>query len=334
MGEVIKSTVNKMMDTLDAARTHWLAAVNEGNPLMVALAEADAKAAMLEQIRNQQVAAVLLRFCDPELAMTEIVGQVGDSEKIRCTGLAILSGFVPGKDEYAIFSGARNSPSKVYVKEAGYRKLLAMLPQAQIGDVQVGFPRIEQLDGGIEVWAVEGRADCTVSGKRHVVEATGQFAIRLPVKRAREGNAVIDNVDGIAAKARRRLLQQLWRKATGSAFVDDANDADAVPPDGVEVIETTALPAAAPEPAKQPLPLLRLEAEFNDLVTKLDEANATMLGEWAAEFRSQPHLEALNLAWQAWNKIAATEKPDPRVHSHITSLKNELKKLLPVKTKP
>ena len=334
MGEVIKTTVNKMMDTLDAARTHWLAAVNEGNPLMVALAEADAKAAMLEQIRNQQVAAVLLRFCDPDLAMTEIVGQVSDSEKIRCTGLAILSGFVPGKDEYAIFSGARNAPSKVYVKEAGYRKLLAMLPQAQIGDVQVGFPRIEQLDGGIEVWAVEGRADCTVSGKRHVVEATGQFAIRLPVKRAREGNSVIDNVDGIAAKARRRLLQQLWRKATGSAFVDDANDADAVPPDGVEVIETTALPETKPEPAKASVVLLQLESELANLAAKLDETSARMLHEWDAEMRAQKNLESLNLAWQAWNKVEAKEKPDPRIHLHITLVKNELKRILPPKAKP
>jgi len=315
MADLIKSTGSQMMQTLDEARQHWLAAVAEGNPMLMAVAEADAKATMLQQIRQQQVAAMLLRFCDPELAMTEIVGNCGDGEKIRCTGLAILSGFVPGKDEYAIFAGKGNSPSKVYVKENGYRKLLGILPGCQIGDVQVGFPQIETLDGGVEVWSVAGRADCTVDGRKISVEAAGQFSIRLPVKRSRQDSSVIDNVDGIAAKARRRLLQQLWRKATGSSFIDDANDADAVQPHEIEVID--AGPVPQPQPAADP-----------DYMQGLTEAERDIVAEWIAEFGNANSLKQLQLAWTAFTAMAKKEQLREAVMTVMTAAKDERKSAL------
>ena len=313
--EVIKSTASQMMQSLDEARQHWLAAVAEGNPMLMAVAEADAKATMLQQIRQQQVAAMLLRFCDPELAMTEIVGNCGDGEKIRCTGLAILSGFVPGKDEYAIFAGKGNSPSKVYVKENGYRKLLGILPGCQIGDVQVGFPQIETLDGGVEVWSVAGRADCTVDGRKISVEAAGQFSIRLPVKRSRQDNSVIDNVDGIAAKARRRLLQQLWRKATGSSFIDDANDVDSIQPHEIEVID------AGPVPQLQP-------AADPDYMQGLTEAERDIVAEWIAEFGNANSLKQLQLAWTAFTAMAKKEQLREAVMTVMTAAKDERKAAL------
>ena len=313
--EVIKSTASQMMQSLDSARQHWLAAVAEGNPMLMAVAEADAKATMLQQIRQQQVAAMLLRFCDPELAMTEIVGNCGDGEKIRCTGLAILSGFVPGKDEYAIFAGKGNSPSKVYVKENGYRKLLGILPGCQIGDVQVGFPQIETLDGGVEVWSVAGRADCTVDGRKISVEAAGQFSIRLPVKRSRQDSSVIDNVDGIAAKARRRLLQQLWRKATGSSFIDDANDADSIQPHEIEVID------AGPVPQLQP-------AADPDYMQGLTEAERDIVAEWIAEFGNANSLKQLQLAWTAFTAMAKKEQLREAVMTVMTAAKDERKAAL------
>ena len=313
--EVIKSTASQMMQSLDSARQHWLAAVAEGNPMLMAVAEADAKATMLQQIRQQQVAAMLLRFCDPELAMTELVGNCSDSEKIRCTGLAILSGFVPGRDEYAIFAGKGNSPSKVYVKENGYRKLLCMLPGCQIGDVQVGFPTIETLDGGVEVWSVAGRADCTIDGRKITVEATGQFSIRLPVKRSRQDNSVIDNVDGIAAKARRRLLQQLWRKATGSSFIDDANDADAIQPHEIEVID--AGPVPQPQPAADP-----------DYMQGLTERERDIVAGWAAEFAAAKTLAKLKQAWEAFYKQKNERQLRDEVEVAACVPKNERKKEL------
>jgi hypothetical protein len=305
------------MQSLDEARQHWLAAVAEGNPMLVAVAEADAKATMLQQIRQQQVAAMLLRFCDPELAMTEIVGNCGDGEKIRCTGLAILSGFVPGRDEYAIFAGKGNSPSKVYVKENGYRKLLGMLPGCQIGDVQVGFPQIETLDGGVEVWSVPGKADCTIDGRKIAVEATGQFAIRLPVKRSRQDNSVIDNVDGIAAKARRRLLQQLWRKASGAGMIDDANEADGVQPHEIEVIDAGPVPQAQPQAAADP-----------DYMQGLTEQERDIVAEWIAEFAGANSMKQLQLAWTAFAAMAKKEQLRDAVMTVMTTAKDERKAAL------
>jgi hypothetical protein len=315
--EVIKSTASQMMQSLDEARQHWLAAVAEGNPMLVAVAEADAKATMLQQIRQQQVAAMLLRFCDPELAMTEIVGNCGDGEKIRCTGLAILSGFVPGRDEYAIFAGKGNSPSKVYVKENGYRKLLGMLPGCQIGDVQVGVPQIETLDGGVEVWSVPGKADCTLDGRKIAVEATGQFAIRLPVKRSRQDNSVIDNVDGIAAKARRRLLQQLWRKASGAGMIDDANEADGIQPHEIEVIDAGPVPQAQPQAAADP-----------DYMQGLTEQERDIVAEWIAEFAGANSMKQLQLAWTAFNAMAKKEQLREGVMTVMTTAKDARKAAL------
>jgi hypothetical protein len=286
-----------------------------------AQAEADAKATMLQQIRQQQVAAMLLRFCDPELAMTEIVGNCGDGEKIRCTGLAILSGFVPGRDEYAIFAGKGNSPSKVYVKENGYRKLLGMLPGCQIGDVQVGFPQIETLDGGVEVWSVPGKADCTIDGRKIAVEATGQFAIRLPVKRSRQDNSVIDNVDGIAAKARRRLLQQLWRKASGAGMIDDANEADGVQPHEIEVIDAGPVPQAQPQAQPQ-------AAADPDYMQGLTEQERDIVAEWIAEFANANSMKQLQLAWTAFNAMAKKEQLRDAVMTVMTTAKDERKAAL------
>jgi hypothetical protein len=273
--EVIKSTAKEMTAALTESRDRWLAAVDGGDPMEIALAEADAKLSLLEQVKQPNIYQLLARFCVPGTGMTEMVGNVSEPEAVRCTGLAILSGFVPGREEYAIFA-QRGSAAKVYVKENGYRKLLGMLPHCVMGDVKVGYPQIQQLDGKVEVWAVAGEADCTVSGKRVSVEAKGEFAVRLPVKRSRESKEVIDNVDGIAAKARRRLLQMLWRKVSGSAFVDDANEADALNPDpnNVIVVESAPQPAL---PTQQESATVSWGEEASQLAAKVNGKSAEIM---------------------------------------------------------
>jgi len=312
-----------MMQALDAARAGWIAAIADGNQLWMAVAEAEAKATMLQQIKQQQIAAALLRFCDPELQMTEIVGQCGDSEKIRCTGLAILSGFTPGRHEYAIFGGRGNSPATVYVKEQGYRKLLSLLPDCQMGDVQVGYPRIEMLDGNVEVWAVEGRADCVVNGKQHAVEARGPFAIRLPVKRSRDGGMVTDNIDGIAAKARRRLLQQLWKKASGSSFVDDANDADAEAPEHVEVLDAHSMPIPA---GVDPDAHWRDEAQ--SIADQIGEPHGPDVVTWFELLKQCGTIEQLAKDWGEFNKHVKQSKMDPRGIQFLDRWKRHLKEYI------
>jgi hypothetical protein len=321
--EVIKSTAKEMTAALTESRDRWLAAVDGGDPMEIALAEADAKLSLLEQVKQANIYQLLARFCVPGTGMTEMVGNVSEPEAVRCTGLAILSGFVPGREEYAIFA-QRGSAAKVYVKENGYRKLLGMLPHCVMGDVKVGYPQIQQLDGKVEVWAVAGEADCTVSGKRVSVEAKGEFAVRLPVKRSRESKEVIDNVDGIAAKARRRLLQMLWRKVSGSAFVDDANEADALNPDpnNVIVVESAPQPAL---PTQQEAAAVSWGEEASRLAAKVNGKSAEIMDAFYISLGDCVTLDELQKEWQALQAVAKTDKPDQRVMEFLTRFKDHRK---------
>jgi len=327
--EITKNTAQEMTAALTASRNAWLEAVNSGEPFAIALAEADAKLALLEQIKQQHVYTLLARFCVAGTGMTEMVGNVSESEAVRCTGLAILSGFMPGRDEYAIFA-QRGQAAKVYVKENGYRKWLGMIPGCTIGDVKVGYPQIQQLDGKVEVWAVSGEADCTVSGKRVSVEAKGEFAVRLPVKRSRESKDVIDNVDGIAAKARRRLLQMLWRKVSGSAFIDDANEADHENPDPETVIVVESAPQPKPQPAlppQEPAPQSWGE-EASQIAAKVSQKSSEIMDAFYMSLGDCKTLEELQKEWQALQAVAKTDKPDQRVMQFLARFKDHLKSQL------
>jgi hypothetical protein len=324
--EVIKSTAKEMTAALTESRDRWLAAVDGGDPMEIALAEADAKLSLLEQVKQANIYQLLARFCVPGTGMTEMVGNVSEHEAVRCTGLAILSGFVPGREEYAIFA-QRGAAAKVYVKENGYRKLLGMLPHCVMGDVKVGYPQIQQLDGKVEVWAVAGEADCTVSGKRVSVEAKGEFAVRLPVKRSRESKEVIDNVDGIAAKARRRLLQMLWRKVSGSAFVDDANEADALNPDpnNVIVVESAPQPAL---PTQQETAAVSWGEEATQLGRKVNEVSQRFLDDFymmLGECANMDELRTLYTQMQTSAKAQTDGKIDQRVMEFLTRFKDHRK---------
>jgi hypothetical protein len=315
--EVTKSTAQEMTAALTASRNAWLEAVNSGEPFAIALAEADAKLALLEQIKQQHVYTLLARFCVAGTGMTEMVGNVSESEAVRCTGLAILSGFMPGRDEYAIFA-QKGAPAKVYVKEPGYRKLLSMIPGCVMGDVKVGYPQIQQLDQNIEAWAVNGFANCRLNGALIEIRAEGEYAVRLPVKRSREYKDVVDNIDGIAAKARRRLVQMLWRKVTGSSFVDDANEADHENPDPETVIVVESTPQPKPQPAlppQEPAPQSWGE-EATQLGRKVGEVSQRFLDDFyllIGECKDVEELRILYKQMQTAEKSQTEGKIDQRV---------------------
>ena len=125
---------------------------------------------------------------------------------------------------------------------------------------------------------------------------------------------MIDNVDGIAAKARRRLLQQLWRKATGSSFIDDANDADAIQPHEIEVIDAGPVPQ---QPAADP-----------DYMQGLTEQERDIVAEWIAEFASANSVRQLQMGWTAFNAMAKKEQIRDAVMTVMTAAKDERKAAL------
>ena len=233
------AVIDQFMDRALAAKQTWIDAVNSSDSLRIAFAESRAKRLLLESLTDAVVSAELLAFCSPELAMTEIIGNVQDRDKVRITAMAILTGFAPGNDEYAIFGG--KGAAKLYVKEQGYRVLFSRLSACSSPDVKTGHPTFGKLGSDKQVWLVEGEASCVRHGVSHVVQCVGEWAVGIP------GHAT-DNIDGIKAKARRRLLQLLWKKVSSAALGDSEDEYQQ--PDAVvvrpAVIEQHDTPAQAP----------------------------------------------------------------------------------------
>lgn len=227
------------LSRVGSAQQMWLSAIQGDDQLRLAFAEAEAKMILIESL-DEKVSAYLLRFCDPRLSMVEIVNNPTNEEKIRITAMAILTGLVPGNEDFAVFGG--KGGAKLYIKENGYRKLFARLNGATPPDVSTGHPVFTDLGTGKKVWRVSGVASCEVNKKPYEVERTGDYAIGIPGYDS-------DNVAGIAAKAQRRLLQLLWKKVV-NVGIDDAVDEDETPAASVIVqepkqIEAPAEPAAA-----------------------------------------------------------------------------------------
>ena len=217
-----------------AARTSLIQAINSHEPLRAAFAEAEAKLILLEDI-TPEVGAYLLRFCDAKLDMVEVVNTNDKDAKIRAVAMAILNGFVPGREQFGIHTG------KLYVKEAGYRKLFSKISGCSVPDVQVGHPDLAELKNGKKVWNVDGVATVTWHGTEYVVECVRDYAIGIP-------SHGTDHIDGIKTKARRRLLQLLWKKVS-SVGLDDSEDEFAEQP-SVRVVEPSKQ-IAAPDPVVQ-----------------------------------------------------------------------------------
>lgn len=209
------AVIDQFMDRALAAKQTWIDAVNSSDSLRIAFAESRAKRLLLESLTDAVVSAELMAFCSPELAMTEIIGNVQDRDKVRITAMAILTGFAPGNDEYAIFGG--KGAAKLYVKEQGYRVLFSRLSSCSSPDVKTGHPTFGKLGADKQVWLVEGEASCIRHGVSHVVQCVGEWAVGIP------GHAT-DNIDGIKAKARRRLLQLLWKKVSSAALGDSEDE--------------------------------------------------------------------------------------------------------------
>jgi hypothetical protein len=158
---------------------------------------------------------------DPQISMVELANNPTDEDRVRICAIAILSGFCPGEDQFAIFGAGRNKDGsakggKLYVKEAGFRKLFSHLNI--IPEVRTTHPEYCKFGtAGKSIWRVGGIASCTYQGHEYAVEFAGEELIGIPGYDS-------DNVAGIAAKARRRMLQALWSKVSPILTSDQADD--------------------------------------------------------------------------------------------------------------
>lgn len=238
--------------------------------MLAAFAQADARADLLESLKNEAIAAKLLRITSPELNMVELANNPTDEDRVRIAAIALLNGFVPGDDQYAIFGGGydrdrKPKPGKLYVKEAGYRTLFAHLGIVPI--IEVSHPEFADLGTkdskgqAKKIWLVRGCAECLYRGQGYEVTFGENNPIGLPGYES-------DNVAGIAAKARRRMLQALWQRVSPILNADEVSDDDTgetAPQDA---------PARLPEPEAKPkseleIQRIGIEQQFDRCRSKL-----------------------------------------------------------------
>jgi hypothetical protein len=205
---------------------------------------AEARINLIESLDDEQIKARLLRMTDPRIGMVELANSPTEEDRIRVCAIAILSGFCPGDDQFAVFGG--KGGGKLYTKEAGFRTLFAHL--GIVPEISTGHPEFVPLGTtGKKVWRVGGKASCEYQGKTYAVEFSGPGALGLPGYES-------DNVAGITAKARRQILKALWAKVSPILNTDQADDvsmdltqSDEKP----KAIEVTVEAAEPPMPSTQ-----------------------------------------------------------------------------------
>lgn len=227
MGELVQSTASEWIDQVDAIRSDLIATATSGNRLKAAVAQAEGRHALLKTLQQESARALMLRLTDPDVAMVELVNHPSEDDRIRICAVALLSGFCPGNEQFSIFGAGRDKqgvarPGKLYIKEAGYRTLFGHL--GIVPHVSTGHPEFTTLGKtGKKAWLVTGEATCEFNGEKYSVSFE-QAPLGIPGYES-------DNVAGIAAKARRRMLQALWQSVSPILNTDAADDAD-----GVEVV--------------------------------------------------------------------------------------------------
>ena len=220
MGELTKTnTVSDWLTRIDASRNELIDAAKNGSRINAAFAMAEARVQLIESLTDENIKARLLRMTDPRINMVELANNPTDEDRIRVCAIAILSGFCPGDDQFAVFGG--KGGGKLYTKEAGFRTLFAHL--GIVPEVSVGHPEFVPLGkSGKKIWRVEGKACCSYGGKEYAVEFSGAMALGLPGYES-------DNVAGITAKGRRQLLKALWTKVSPILNDDHADEVEIIP---------------------------------------------------------------------------------------------------------
>ena len=232
------NTVSDWLTRIDASRNELIEAAKNGSRINAAFAMAEARVQLIESLTDENIKARLLRMTDPRINMVELANNPTDEDRIRVCAIAILSGFCPGDDQFAVFGG--KGGGKLYTKEAGFRTLFAHL--GIVPEVSVGHPEFVPLGkSGKKIWRVEGKASCSYGGKEYAVEFAGVMALGLPGYES-------DNVAGITAKARRQILKALWTKVSPILNDDHADEVEVMPQVEVAVIEDK--PPAVSDPSE------------------------------------------------------------------------------------
>ena len=156
-----------------------------------------------------------------------------DAVVIAAAKSALLKGYLladAAGPHFTVIAGKGNQATAM-IKEAGHRYRLA---QAGCTDIRVtacglGMRPRPNAAGKFDM-LVAGTASCTHKGKTVTVERPKDMPYALPCYES-------DGPDGHEAKARRRLLRDLWAAVSGEFALDSEDEIEAVAP---VVIDSTA----------------------------------------------------------------------------------------------
>ena len=240
MGTIAKTSIGDWLDRIDSTRNTLIESTKSGNRIASAFAMAEARCELIESLKDESIRAKLLRITDPEIAMVELANNPTPDDRIRVCAIAILSGFTPGSDEFAVFGGGK-AAGKLYVKERGFRVLFSHL--GIVPEVRTTHPEYVPFGvNGKKVWRVGGSASATYQGNEYAVEFEGDKLLGIPGYDS-------DNVAGVSAKARRRILQALWIKVSPILTADHVDDdVETVPIAAAKAIDAPVAETTNPEP--------------------------------------------------------------------------------------
>lgn len=315
---VIKTPVMELVNLCKVGRSAYLEAIQRRDEMQAAMVRADGLLQAIDAARTEQVAAVLLRMAHPDAGLVEIVGEGSNNETVRVMAMALFCGFTPGKGEFAIFHG--RAKSSLYLKDAGIRKLLVQ-QGCEPPQVSAHFPVQTQLKSGLTVWSVEGEASTVYEGKTYRVQFSGPGSVKLPCKFFKNSSDTSDNIDGIIAKARRRMLLELMRVVQSAAgmVAEDSNEGDETAIEGkVQIID--AGPAGV-----QAVPAVDLIDEVAALQVKLSPDHAKLLGDAHADIAGAVSAQQLRTVWEAINAEARQSKLDKRALDLLIRIKDARK---------
>lgn len=156
-----------------------------------------------------------------------------DAVVIAAAKSALLKGYLladAAGPHFTVIAGKGNAATAM-IKEAGHRYRLA---QSGCTDIRVtacglGMRPRPNAAGKFDM-LVAGTASCTHKGKTVTVERPKEMPYALPCYES-------DGPDGHEAKARRRLLRDLWAAVSGEFALDSEDEIEAVAP---VVIDSTA----------------------------------------------------------------------------------------------
>jgi len=334
-GELMSIDASAQIDQLttlcESARATYMLATQQRSRMAAAIVRARATRQILNAcMSSPEIVAYLLAMADPEVGMVEVIGNnIENNAKVRVMALALWNGFVPGEQEFAIFKSPTGA--SLYLKEAGLRKMLIQLGATDV-EVNAEVPIQHRIENGPTVWLVGGSASCVYKGEVFHVQWTGKGSVTLPCKMYRDKSGretdTSDQADGIKTKARRRMLQELYRRVAAVAGVVVEDEADDEAGGNGEVTVTSAGKAALPQPKPAATPLETLTDRATTLANQVNAESGEALLRHHEAMQAATSNSELNDAWKKFETEHATNKYDGRVKGHLQSLGAAMREVL------